>query len=139
VGGLCLLTTEKDDFGEEVSAYAGALRRATRRLMRWGPHASELGVVSTVKRPRPKKLEEDDVDLDLDDDMDDKHNGDLDGDANGDITLGDVTVGDMTAGDMTMGDVTMDDAEVEDRTVLHDDDDGDDADRTEVMGDSDME
>ncbi|KAM0203303.1 hypothetical protein ACHAPA_005589 [Fusarium lateritium] len=144
VGGLCLLSTEKDDFGEEVSAYAGALRRATRRLIRWGPHASELGVISTVKRPRPKKLEEDDVDLDLDDDMDDKHNGDLDGDANGDmtlgdVTLGDVTVGDMTAGDMTMGDVTMDDAEAEDQTVLQDDDDGDDADRTEVMGDSDME
>ncbi|CAG1990612.1 hypothetical protein FGSG_07316 [Fusarium graminearum PH-1] len=136
VGGLCLLTKEKDDFGEEVSAYAAALRRATRRLRRWRPHAHELGVIPTVKRPRPKKAEEDDVDLDVDDDLDgDKQNGDL----NGDVTLGDVTVGDMTAGDMTMGDVTMDDAELEDQTVLHDDDEVDDADRTEVMGDSDID
>ncbi|KAF5630682.1 Dictyostelium kinase [Fusarium tjaetaba] len=134
VGGLCLLTKEKDDFGEEVSAYAGALRRATRRLARWGPRSSELGVIAPVKRPRPKKPGEDDGDLDLDDEMD-KQNGD----ANGDVTLGDVTVGDMTAGDITMGDVTMDDAEIEDQTVLHDDEDVDDADRTEVMGDSDVD
>jgi len=141
VGGLCLLTKEKDDFGEEVSAYAAALRRATRRLARWRPQAHELGVIAPVKRPRPKKAEDDDLDLDLDDDLDgDKHNGDLNGDITlGDVTLGDVTVGDMTAGDMTMGDVTMDDAEVEDQTVLHDDDDVDDADRTEVMGDSDID
>ncbi|RGP77752.1 hypothetical protein FLONG3_4141 [Fusarium longipes] len=141
VGGLCLLTKEKDDFGEEVSAYAAALRRATRRLARWRPRAHELGVVPPVKRPRPKKAEEDDGDLDLDDDLDrDKQNGDLNGDVTlGDVTLGDVTVGDMTAGDMTMGDVTMDDAEIEDQTVLHDDDDVDDADRTEVMGDSDID
>jgi Ino eighty subunit 1 len=136
VGGLCLLAKEKDDFGEEVSAYAAALRRATRRLARWRPQAHELGVIPAVKRPRPKKAEEDDGDLDLDDDIDgDKQNGDL----NGDVTLGDVTVGDMTAGDMTMGDVTMDDAEIEDQTVLHDDDEVDDADRTEVMGDSDID
>jgi Ino eighty subunit 1 len=142
VGGLCLLTKEKDDFGEEVSAYAAALRRATRRLARWRPQAHELGVIPPVKRPRPKKVEEDDGDLDLDDDLDgDKQNGDLNGDVTlGDVTLGDVTVGDMTAGDMTMGDVTMDDAEIEDQTVLHDDDDDvDDADRTEVMGDSDID
>ncbi|KAF5023968.1 hypothetical protein F66182_3972 [Fusarium sp. NRRL 66182] len=150
VGGLCLLTKEKDDFGEEVSAYAGALRRASRRLARWGPRAAELGVIAPIKRPRPKKAEEDDIDLDLEDDGEgegegegEKLNGDLDGDAHGDVTLGDVTlgdvtVGDMTAGDMTMGDVTMDDAEVEDQTVLHDED-ADDADRTEVMGESDME
>ncbi|KAF4965886.1 hypothetical protein FSARC_6356 [Fusarium sarcochroum] len=144
VSGLCLLSKEEDDFGEEVSSYAGSLRRATRRLARWGPRAAELGVIAPIKRPRPKRTEEDDLDLDLDDDEGDKLNGDLNGDDHGDITLGDmtlgdVTVGDMTAGDMTMGDVTMDDAEMEDQTVLHDDDDVDDADRTEVMGDSDMD
>ncbi|KAM0435253.1 hypothetical protein ACHAPT_003346 [Fusarium lateritium] len=157
VGGLCLLSKEEDDFGEEVSAYAAALRRSTRRLSRWGPRSAELGVIPTIKRPKPKKADDDDKDGNGDENEDGKGHDDLNGDANGDMTLGDmtlgdmtvgdatvgdVTVGDMTAGDVTMGDVTMDD--VEDQTVLHDDeergdDDADDADRTEVMGDSDID
>lgn len=144
LGGLCLLTTEADDFGEEVHSYAAALRRSTRRLSRWGPHSAELGVIATTKRPRPKKEEVEDGNAD-NDDLNHKMNG-VDGDANGDETLGDITYGDMTVGDitaggdMTMGDVTMDDAdetallEVDDRL-----DDGDDGERTEVMGDSDMD
>ncbi|KAF4988356.1 hypothetical protein FDECE_15081 [Fusarium decemcellulare] len=161
VGGLCLLSKEEDDFGEEVSAYAAALRRSTRRLSRWGPRAAELGVIAPIKRPKPKKPDDDgngdgdgDVDGDGDDNDEARANGELNGDVNGDMTLGDVTVGDatlgdmtvgdVTAGDVTMGDITMDDAEVEDQTVLHEDedrgdDDADDADRTEVMGDSDIE
>ncbi|KAF4965019.1 hypothetical protein FZEAL_10816 [Fusarium zealandicum] len=153
VGGLCLLSKEEDDFGEEVSAYAAALRRSTRRLNRWGPRSAELGVISTTKRFKPKKIEEDDKDGDGEDGDakdDDDLNGDLNGDMTlgdmtlGDATLGDVTLGDVTVGDMTMGDVTMDDGDVDDQTMLHDDeeradDDADDADRTEVMGDSDMD
>lgn len=157
VGGLCLLSKEEDDFGEEVSAYAAALRRSTRRLSRWAPRAAELGVIPTIKRPKPKKADDDDKDGNGDDHEDGKGHDGTNGDANGDVTLGDmtlgditvgdatvgdITVGDMTAGDVTMGDVTMDD--VEDQTVLHEDeeradDDADDADRTEVMGDSDMD
>lgn len=49
IGGLRVMTSEKDDFGEEVSAYAAALRRATRRLARW--EGRDSGVVKPIKRP----------------------------------------------------------------------------------------
>ncbi|KAH6987521.1 hypothetical protein BKA56DRAFT_273545 [Ilyonectria sp. MPI-CAGE-AT-0026] len=148
LGGLCLLTNEDDDYGEEVSSYASALRRTTRRLSRWGASSVELGVVPPIKRP--KKKTEEDKDDGADQDDDEKTNGQLngdvdgDGDMDGDMTVGDMTLGDMTVGDVTMGDMTMDDAEMEDQTMLHDDedrgdDDLDDPDRTEVMGDSDID
>lgn len=34
-GGLMALETEEDDYGEEINAYAAALRRSSRRLDRW--------------------------------------------------------------------------------------------------------
>ncbi|KPM41291.1 Ino eighty subunit 1 [Neonectria ditissima] len=144
LGGLCLLTNEDDDYGEEVSSYAAALRRTTRRLSRWVSSTDELGVIPPIKRP--KKKTEEDKDDGLDDgeqDEDDlKGHDHLNGDANGDVTVGDITLGDMTVGDVTMGDVTMDDGYLEDQTMLNEDDDRhdddiDDPDRTEVMGDSD--
>ncbi|KAI9648478.1 hypothetical protein NHQ30_003112 [Ciborinia camelliae] len=47
-GGLIQLENEEDDFGEEVSAYAAAFRRAGRRLDRWdGQKGLNLGVIGT--------------------------------------------------------------------------------------------
>ncbi|ATZ49979.1 Bcies1 [Botrytis cinerea B05.10] len=47
-GGLVQLEAEEDDFGEEVSAYAAAFRRAGRRLDRWdGQKGLNLGVIGT--------------------------------------------------------------------------------------------
>jgi Ino eighty subunit 1 len=47
-GGLCQLSTEDDDFGEEFSAYAASLRRANRRLVRWTGR-TDLAVVAPTK------------------------------------------------------------------------------------------
>ena len=52
-GGLVQLGTEEDDFGEEVSAYAAALRRANRRLDRW-ENGPDLGVVAPTKKIKPQ-------------------------------------------------------------------------------------
>ncbi|KAH8177470.1 ino eighty subunit 1 [Sarocladium implicatum] len=55
MGGLSQLAAEPDDFGEQVSAYAAALRRVERRVMRWrdveGPKAR---VMQPVKRRSTK-------------------------------------------------------------------------------------
>jgi Ino eighty subunit 1 len=52
-GGLAQLKDEADDFGEQVSSYAAAFRRAERRLARWESHnGPPLGVIAPVKRPR---------------------------------------------------------------------------------------
>jgi Ino eighty subunit 1 len=52
-GGLTPLASEKDDFGEEASAYAGALRRMNRRLTRWENHTGpDLGVIRPIKKER---------------------------------------------------------------------------------------
>ncbi|KAL2019624.1 hypothetical protein VTK56DRAFT_9439 [Thermocarpiscus australiensis] len=52
-GGLCQLKDEPDDFGEEFSSFAAALRRSHRRLSRWESHdGPDLGVVRPVKRPK---------------------------------------------------------------------------------------
>lgn len=76
-GGLVQLGTEEDDFGEEFSAYAAALRRANRRLDRWeqGP---DLGVVAPTKKIKPqngylngeKDPNETEEEIDLDQDGD---------------------------------------------------------------------
>lgn len=129
LGGLCLLTSEEDDFGEEVSAYAAALRRSTRRLARWSSRSGELGVIAPVKRPRQtSKPDDDDKDENADDADPDATK--LNGDANGDTTIGDITLGDVTLGDVTMGDVTMDDGDVDDadQTVMNEEDDAADED-----------
>jgi Ino eighty subunit 1 len=51
-GGLCQLKDEPDDYGEEFSSFAAALRRSSRRLLRWetydGP--DKLGVIAPIKR-----------------------------------------------------------------------------------------
>ncbi|KAL2157582.1 hypothetical protein VTH06DRAFT_5960 [Thermothelomyces fergusii] len=52
-GGLAQLKDEPDDFGEQASSYAAALRRAVRRLDRWETHVGpKLGVIPPVKRPK---------------------------------------------------------------------------------------
>jgi Ino eighty subunit 1 len=112
IGGLCLLSKEEDDFGEEVSSYAAALRRSARRLYRWGPNNVKLGVVPPIKRPRQKKETKDE-----DEDGDHEGGGSkMNGDVDGDETIGDMTMGDMTMGDMTM-DMTLGDATLGDVTV----------------------
>ena len=121
IGGLRLLRAEIDDFGEEVTAYAAAIRRANRRMGRWDGKES-TGVIAPLKKDRPKK-----VTLEGDD---------LDGDVNGDITMNDADLdGDQTM----MGDDDLDQtalmADDEDR----EDDDDQDPDRTEVMAASDGE
>jgi Ino eighty subunit 1 len=53
-GGLCLLNAEEDDFGEEFTSFAAALRRATRRLCRWEDHdGPPLGIIAPVKKIKP--------------------------------------------------------------------------------------
>ncbi|KAG6006231.1 hypothetical protein E4U21_007194 [Claviceps maximensis] len=108
-GGLCLLTTETDDYGEEVSAYAAALRRCSRRLARWAGRETELGVIAPIKKSKAKSESRDDAGESL------MKNGD----ANGDITMGD--------------------ADIEETALMDDMDDGDDPDKTEVLGDSDVD
>jgi Ino eighty subunit 1 len=47
-GGLVQLEIEEDDFGEEMSVYAAAFRRMSRRLDRWdGQQGLNLGVMGT--------------------------------------------------------------------------------------------
>ncbi|RYP41152.1 hypothetical protein DL769_011651 [Monosporascus sp. CRB-8-3] len=57
-GGLCQLSLENDDFGEEFSSYAASLRRANRRLVRW-LNQPEAGVVLPVKRRTADRLSDD--------------------------------------------------------------------------------
>lgn len=72
-GGLVPLASERDDFGEEAAAYAGAIRRTSRRLLRWASHTDPgLGVIRPIKRERTNGHrngdEEDDEDrMDMDD------------------------------------------------------------------------
>ncbi|GAP87667.1 putative INO80 chromatin remodeling complex Ies1 [Rosellinia necatrix] len=49
LGGLCQLTMEEDNFGEEPASYAAAVRRANRRLKRWGGRR-DLGIIPPSKR-----------------------------------------------------------------------------------------
>ncbi|KAL7913782.1 hypothetical protein GGI35DRAFT_224869 [Trichoderma velutinum] len=133
IGGLCLLATDKDDYGEEVSSYAASIRRSTRRLARWRGHEDELGVIAVIKRPKPATANEngsgenavDGPDLLAAEDADLRVNGDAsrddDKDANGDAAM--------------LDDVDMEDA---DNAAIVDED-GDDADKTEAMADSDGE
>lgn len=136
IGGLGSLGDEDDDFGEGVYTFGAALRRSTRRLSRWLDRDPKLGPVAVVKRPKQHVEPNDKGDDDDDDgDGDRSHRG-----ANGTIN-GDETLGDMTLGDMTMDDVDMDDM---DQTALADDEgrldeDMDDPDKTEVMGESDVD
>src|SRR3569833_1291893 len=51
LGGLCLLSDEQDDFGEEFSTSTAAFRRTRRRLERWAGK-TDLGVVAPVKMAR---------------------------------------------------------------------------------------
>ncbi|KAI1188255.1 hypothetical protein F5B17DRAFT_396173 [Nemania serpens] len=48
-GGLCQLIQEEDNFGEEPASYAAAVRRANRRLKRWG-NRRDLGIIPPRKR-----------------------------------------------------------------------------------------
>ncbi len=57
-GGLCQLSVEEDDFGEEFSSYAAALRRASRRLTRWATRP-DMGVIPPIKKRMADRLSED--------------------------------------------------------------------------------
>ncbi|UKZ83441.1 hypothetical protein TrVFT333_011250 [Trichoderma virens FT-333] len=132
IGGLCLLATDKDDYGEEVSSYAAAIRRSARRLARWRGHEDELGVIAAVKKPKPATANENahgEIVVDAPDlaaeGSDVRVNGnasrDNDKDANGDAA--------------TLDDVDMEDVD----NVALADEDIDDPDKTEVMVDSEGE
>lgn len=121
VSGFCVMTDEKDDFGEEVSAYAAALRRSSRRLARWAGRERELGIIAPTKRAK--------VNGEADKAKEKIVNGDS-------FEAGDETLLKAANGDMTLDDIEMEEA---DQTALGDDEDMDDPDRTEIMGDSDPE
>ncbi|KAJ0299382.1 hypothetical protein COL5a_000535 [Colletotrichum fioriniae] len=133
-GGLVLLTTENDDFGEEASAYAAAFRRTSRRLARWSAHQGEpLGVIPPRKRKKADGEanghgEAGDMTMDLDtqraSEAADGSQSRMNGDVDGDETLGDITMGDMTMDD-------VDDVDDADKTAAPDDDEElDDMDRS---------
>ncbi|KAF6842561.1 ino80 chromatin remodeling complex [Colletotrichum musicola] len=113
-GGLVPLTAEKDDFGEEMSSYAAAMRRSMRRLERWDSHQGPpLGVIPPRKKRKANGVDDGgaagDMTMDVDaTEMADGSPSKMNGDANGDLTVGDIT----------MGDVTMDDADDADKTVV---------------------
>ncbi|OAA40301.1 hypothetical protein NOR_05862 [Metarhizium rileyi] len=96
LGGLALLSAETDDYGEEVSAYAAALRRANRRLVRWAGQAADLGVVAPIKGLKAKEKG-------IGNRTAGKSGLALDGSptknggGNGDITMGDADIDDQTA------------------------------------------
>ncbi|KAK7928451.1 hypothetical protein PG985_005449 [Apiospora marii] len=55
-GGLCQLTSEPDDFGEEFVSHVSAFRRAERRLERWeAPEYSNRGAVRPFRVQRAHK------------------------------------------------------------------------------------
>ncbi|ORY72021.1 uncharacterized protein BCR38DRAFT_330742 [Pseudomassariella vexata] len=96
-GGLCPLTVEVDDFGEEFSSYSAAMRRAGRRLERWdlrgGP---ELGVIPATKKRSHRPVSPDETfdrgeSGDLSDGGDNGVSGHrLNGDVNGDVAMDDA-------------------------------------------------
>lgn len=122
--GLTMLASEQDDYGEEISAYAAALRRSTRRLRRWIGNTSDK-VVAPVRKEKEKPLR-DPNGLDEDDDL------------NGDILMDDIDE-DGDVDQTLMADDDMDQTALMGDDEDRDDDDDLDLDRTEVMVDSDGE
>lgn len=119
--GLTRLTTEADDYGEELNAYAAAIRRSSRRLIRW--RGKDMGVVAPIKKAKAKVQVSTIVEAEGDDDGDDLAMDDLDADQ---------TI--MAEDDMDQTAMMADDEDRDD-----DDDDDGDLDRTELMVDSDGE
>ncbi|KYK58713.1 hypothetical protein DCS_05730 [Drechmeria coniospora] len=142
IGGLCLLKAEEDDYGEEVSSYAAALRRATRRMARWRGREDKLGVVAPVKK---RKLD------------DEAKAGDTPNKPNGDVAMGEAEADDADQtvtvhedGDQGEGEGDGDgngdgnrhgerNGEGNGEGEGEGEEDADDADKTEVMGDSDLD
>ncbi|RCI08197.1 hypothetical protein L249_6288 [Ophiocordyceps polyrhachis-furcata BCC 54312] len=126
IGGLCLLSTEPDEYGEEVSSYAAALRRSVRRLARWKDHEKELGVVAPVKKKRR--------------DVEGDGGGGGGGSTQRTVTEQEARAGggDKANGDDANGDVTMEDVEA-DQTVAGPEEDADEGDKTEALGESEAE
>lgn len=90
MGGLSTLKTDKDEFGEEAAAYAGAVRRVARRLDRWAPYkGTDRGVVAPVKKFTAPAAATNGVDAEGD--------GDGDGEGDGDDEAGDQTLLDQDA------------------------------------------
>ncbi|OAA72503.1 hypothetical protein ISF_01576 [Cordyceps fumosorosea ARSEF 2679] len=116
IGGLGLLADEEDDYGEEVNAYAAAFRRSRRRLVRW--LGSDKGVVAPIKIHKANGVDKNGDENDV--------NG-LD-EANGDAALDDMDMDDVDGDETALGYGA-------EQTILADDE----ADRTEIMIDSDME
>jgi Ino eighty subunit 1 len=57
MGGLSQLAREVDDYGEQTSAYAAALRRVERRVMRWRDATGETARVMHAIKRRPTRVE----------------------------------------------------------------------------------
>ncbi|KAI0012823.1 hypothetical protein F4779DRAFT_567005 [Xylariaceae sp. FL0662B] len=96
-GGLCQLGLEEDDYGEEFTSYAAALRRAHRRLARWDGQP-ELGVMQTTKQRAPAHPGEyTSLEPQTEHDLDnhsprkrDRNRSKANGNANGDVTMEDA-------------------------------------------------
>ncbi|KAI1339004.1 hypothetical protein F5Y15DRAFT_384427 [Xylariaceae sp. FL0016] len=125
-GGLCPLRLEDDDFGEEFTSYAAALRRANRRLVRWEGRP-ELGVIPTVKRRTGDREGDDEARVAADGSrMRTKRRvGRPNGNTNGDITMEDADdLDDMEKELLGIG------SGAEEAEVKDDDDELDDVDKT---------
>ncbi|PHH65002.1 hypothetical protein CDD81_3639 [Ophiocordyceps australis] len=128
LGGLCLLKDEDDDFGEEVTSYAAALRRTTRRLARWRGREEELGVIAPIKMKK-KQAEGDEAEGEGDE-----------GQIAEEVTRDEA---DMAASvkaksqDDTQNDVTMHDATMDEDHAMGAGEEVYDADKTEVLEASD--
>ncbi|KAK6854855.1 Dictyostelium kinase [Apiospora arundinis] len=92
-GGLCQLTSEADDFGEEFVSHSSAFRRAGRRLSRWNaPKHSNHDAVRPFRMHRAHDGDTPDMNGEYAEgseraDFNDKGKPRTNGTANGDVTM----------------------------------------------------
>ncbi|KAK8135276.1 hypothetical protein PG984_003216 [Apiospora sp. TS-2023a] len=96
-GGLCQLTSEADDFGEEFVSHVSAFRRAGRRLERWeAPEYSNRGAVRPFRMQRAHDGSTPDMNGDYGEGSERAEFGErggksrTNGTANGDVTMEDA-------------------------------------------------
>ncbi|KAK8032462.1 INO80 chromatin remodeling complex Ies1-like protein [Apiospora arundinis] len=95
-GGLCQLTSEADDFGEEFVSHVSAFRRSGRRLSRWeAPEYSNRGAVRPFRMHREHDGETPDMNGEYAEgseraEFGDKGKSRTNGTANGDVTMEDA-------------------------------------------------
>lgn len=98
LGGLCQLSTEDDDFGEEIASYAAALRRISRRLVRW-ENSEKKEMVRPIRKKVPM-MDSDGDELDTTDpdrdgrdagrESSEKGKAEINGNADGDVIMEDA-------------------------------------------------